>query len=427
MVKRISQTYLLSAAIVPLLLVFPALHFQPIVAYSIIFIITSLLFIPLCQFILKYNISPKYVFVFLVVGIALRLTLIFIHPIGSDDYYRYLWDGKVMANGINPYRYAPADSALSSFHSQVFPSKINHADMKTIYPPLAEMLFYASYKFGGESFIGLKSILLVFDLMTIWGIYLIIKKLGASGKNILIYALCPLPLYQFFIDGHMDGFGIPFLVFGILFYLKDKKLLSYFLIGLSICIKPMGLVLLPILFFLEKEWLGRIKIVLIPALVCMLLYLPFIFSGSPFQALVTFTENWTFNGIAFDFLNLFFNDNQRARALCAILFVIFYLPIVLSRKDILTKIYLSVFVLLIFSPVVHPWYLSWLAFLLPIRPRWSGIVFVSLISLTSFTLITYQLTGIWKEYVWVLLLEYLPVLVLFVYELVVSSRFEFQQ
>lgn len=332
-----------------------------------------------------------------------------------------------MANGINPYRYAPSDSALSSLYSNEFPSKINYADMKTIYSPLAETLFYASYKIGGESFVGLKSFLFVFDLMTIWGIYLVIKELGASLKYILIYALCPLSLCQFFIDGHMDGFGIPFLVFGILFYLKEKKLLSYFLVGLSICIKPMGIILIPILFFLEREWFDRIKVVLIPALVCMLLYLPFIFSGSPFQALVTFTKNWTFNGIVFDFLNLFFNDNQRTRTICAVLFVIAYFPVVVGRRDILTKIYLSIFILLIFSPVVHPWYLSWLAFLLPVQPRWSGMVFVSLISLTSFTVVTYQLTGVWKEYFSILLFEYVPVLALFVYELMVSPRFELQQ
>jgi len=350
-----------------------------------------------------------------------------IHPVGSDDYYRYIWDGKVYANGINPYRYAPADKALTALHSQALPGRISFADMKTIYPPLAETLFFFAYKISGESFLGLKLLLFISDLITMVGLYLIVRRLNLDSKNILLYALCPLPLFQFFIDGHLDGFGIPLLVFGIFCYLKDKKLTSYLLIGLSICIKPVALILIPILFFSEKKLAERLKVILVPMIVCCLLYLPFIFSGSPFQALITFTKNWTFNGIIFDSLNILFLDNQRTRGLCAVLFLICYFPIVLSRKDFLTKVYLSIFLLMIFSPVVHPWYLSWLAVLLPVRPRWSGIVFLGLVSLTSYTLIRYQLTGVWKDYPAVLLLEYIPVLTIFFYELATSWRFESQQ
>ncbi|HUI30537.1 MAG TPA: glycosyltransferase 87 family protein [Candidatus Acidoferrales bacterium] len=368
---------------------------------------------------MKYASPAGRFLVLIITGLVLRLVLIPIHPIGSDDFYRYLWDGKVIANGINPYRYSPSDPALTGLHSQILPARVNFADMKTIYPPLAEILFYLAYRISGENFLGIKLLLFVFDIMTLFGIFMIVRKLNLSRKNILLYALCPLPLFQFFVDGHMDGFGLPLLVFGILFYITDKKLLSYFLIGLSICIKPLALIVIPIFVFSERGMLNRLKVVTVPIAVCVLLYLPFLFSGSPFQALITFTENWTFNGVVFDLLNSFLNDNQRTRAVCALLLLVLYAPIVLSRKELLTKIYLSVFLLMIFSPVVHPWYLSWLAILLPLHPRWSGIAFVSLISLTSFTLVTYQLTGVWKDYLAVLLFEYVPVLSMFLYEIAV--------
>jgi hypothetical protein len=425
--KKKSPTHLFSSIIFFSFFFFPLPHYQPIIVYSVAYIAVSLLFMILCKIILKHNISSGHILALTITGLVLRLAVIPIHSIGSGDYYRYLWDGKVIANGINPYHYAPSDPALIYLHSRSLPAKINFAGMKTIYPPLAEILFYFAYKIGGDSFLGIKALLFVCDLMTMFGIFLIVHRLNLSSKNILLYALCPLPLFQLFIDGHMDGFGVPLLVFAIFFYLKERRLLSYFLIGLSICIKPVGLVLIPILFFSEKKLADRLKVVLVPAIVCSLLYFPFIFSGSPFQSLITFTENWTFNGIVFDFLNIFLNDNQITRAVCAILFLISYSPIVLGQKDLLTKVYLSIFLLMIFSPVVHPWYLSWLAFLLPLRPRWSGIVFVSLVSLTSFTLITYQLTGVWKDYLAVLLLEYVPVLTIFFHELAALSRFEPQR
>ncbi len=400
-----------------------------IITYSIVYISASFVFMLMCGLILKYEISPKLVSGFMLVGIILRIAMIPIHPTGSDDWYRYAWDGKVMNAGINPYRYSPDSPMLAQLHSNILPSRVNHADMKTLYPPLAEFLFYAAYKIGGEGFLGIKLLLLFFDLTTILGIFLIINKLKLDYKNILIYALCPLPLFQFFLDGHVDGFGIALLVFSIFFYLDDRKFLGYILIGLSASIKPLSLILVPILFFHENNSGEKIKVAVTPLMVCALLYVPFIFSGTPFSALATFAENWTFNGIVFDALSIFVHDNQHARLICGILFVISYLAIIIRRHEItdardnlLPKIYMSIFLLYIFSPVVHPWYLTWLAVLLPIVPRWSGIVYVSLISLTAFTVINYQLTGVWKEYIFVLLIEYVPVMVLFIYELRKSTR-----
>ena len=399
------------------LLVLSSPAIQPIVLYSILYIVSSVSFIFVCRIILRRTLTARTILVLILAGVSLRLALIPISPIGSDDYYRYLWDGKVISNGINPYRYSPNDSSLAGLRSQTLPSRINFPDMKTIYPPLAEILFYTSYAISGESFIGLKILLFIFDMGTILGIFLILKKLNVNRQNILIYVLCPLPLFQFFVDGHMDGFGIPLLVFAILSHLNDRKILSYVLVGLSICVKPLALIVIPILFFAEEDLAERLKALSFPLAVCVFAYVPFVFSGAPFQALGTFAQNWTFNGLVFDVLNFFLHDNQRTRIICAFLLLITYTPVVLSRKDIITKIFLSLILLFLFSPVVHPWYLGWLAFLLPVKSKWSGIAFVSLVSLTSFTLITYQLTGIWKEYPTVIVLEYVPVLVFLVIEM----------
>ena len=237
-----------------------------------------------------------------------------------------------------------------------------------------------------------------------------------------MYALLPLPIFQFFLDAHIDGIGLTLLIFSIYFYLSDKKNLSLIFVGLSICIKPVGLILIPILFLTEKGISAKIKTVLIPFIVCLLLYLPFIFSGNVFDALTNFTVNWTFNGFVFDIINSFLNDNQKARLISGILFVLVFIPVLFSRKDFLEKIYLSVFLLLIFSPIVHPWYVTWLAVLLPLVPRWSGILYANLACLTVFTVVNYQLYGIWKDYPAVIILEYVPVIIFFFYELYLQKK-----
>ena len=387
-----------------------------IIGYTIVYISASIFFLVLWWQITLLQIPRNYIYYLTFGIIILRIVFIPVQPVGSDDFYRYIWDGKVQASGINPYEYSPNDSALVKLHTDILPQKVNHANMKTLYPPLTEILFYAAYIISGESYLGLKIILLLFELITLWGIFLILNKLKIDKKYLLLYAFSPLPVFQFFIDSHADGFGLAFIIFAIFFYLDRKKIISYILIGLSICIKPIGLLLIPLLLYTEKSFAERLKIILIPAFICGVLYIPYTFSGEPFQALIKFTENWTFNGIVFDIFNSFMHNNQKVRIICGIIYLFIFLFVAVSKKGLMEKIYLSIFLLLIFSPVVHPWYVSWLAILLPFIPRWSGIFYVSLVSLTAITDLNYQLGGVWKEYTIVLILEYVPVISIFLYE-----------
>jgi ATP/ADP translocase len=94
----------------------------------------------------------------------------------------------------------------------------------------------------------------------------------------------------------------------------------------------------------------------------------------------------------------------------------------IRRNDVLNGTYAAILMLLLFSPVVHPWYVSWLAVLLPLVSRWSGILFVATVSLSTLTVLNYQLTGDWSQHPWVLVLEYAPVLVAGLYELFISPE-----
>ena len=415
--KKIILVFTFIIFIFTILLIF-LLNQNLVLSYTISAILSALIFISIAHQIKKHNIPLKYIYMMLAAGIIIRIAFVNFQPVGSMDYTRYLWDGKVQSAGINPYQYSPDDPALQNLHSKNLPRLVTFPDIKTIYPPLSQWIFYTAYKIGGESYLGLKILIIIFELFTMLGIYLILKKLKLPVKYILLYALCPLVIFQFSIDAHLDVFGLTFLIFSIYYYLDRKIIVSAIFLGASICIKPLALILIPIFFFNEKEPVKRIQILSIPILLSVLMYLPYTFSGHPFQTLINFTENWTFNGIIFDIFDSFIHNNQITRSICALLLIIAYLPVIFSREKVLTKIYLSVFLLLIFSPVVHPWYAAWLAVLLPFVPRWSGILFVSLISLTAFTILNYNFYGVWKDYPLVLALEYIPVISFFIYELI---------
>ncbi len=421
--KFTPQKYFYSLLLLFLLSFIPllSLHGKPIIGYTYSYLFSSVIFIFISFYIVKNFLSKSEIFALIFLAVILRLAFITLQPIGSDDYYRYIWDGKVETYGINPYRYAPDDSALTYLHSDDLPKYVNYPKMKTIYPPLSQAIFFIAYLSTKEGYLGLKIYQLLFEILTLSGLLLILKKLNLPSKNIFLYLLAPIPIFQLFIDAHVDGFGLSFFLFSIYFYLDKKKLLSYIFLGLSICIKPLGVILIPIYFFDEKILLNRIKSVIIPISICALLYIPFIFSGTPFQALIKFTENWAFNGVVFNILDSFIHDNQKTRIVCSLLLLSTYLPIILSKKNLLDKIYFSVIFLFIFSPIVHPWYLTWLTILLPIVPYRSGIVYIGLISLTVFTVLNFQLSGVWKEYTWILFLEYTPVIIFLFYELISKS------
>ena len=70
-------------------------------------------------------------------------------PLLSSDIYRYVWDGRVQAAGINPYRYFPADEALAFLRDGAIFPHINRADTAvTIYPPVTQLFFLIVTRIG---------------------------------------------------------------------------------------------------------------------------------------------------------------------------------------------------------------------------------------------------------------------------------------
>ena len=88
--------------------------------------------------------SPQYC---LYLGIALCLALFPLSPLTSNDAERYLWDGAVFLNGLDPYITAPNDAAVSALRD-IWPTPPEHAAYPTLYPPGALSLFALSAMTG---------------------------------------------------------------------------------------------------------------------------------------------------------------------------------------------------------------------------------------------------------------------------------------
>lgn len=385
--------------------------------YSTLFLSASAIYIFFVSMLFKTVLSKSQLLVILISFFLLKIIFVNIEPVGSDDYYRYIWDGKVQANEINPFLYQPNSPYLNHLHSELLPEKVSYPNIKTIYFPVSQRIFVIGYWISGENAIGLKIIYLLFELITLIALYFLLKRFAIDLKYLLIYAALPLITFQFFIDAHIDIVGTALMIASIALYFSNKKSFSYILLGLSISVKPTGLFLLPFYFQNEAVIKEKLKSVITPVFVFAITFLPYLFIATPLDTLINYSANWTFNGLVYNSLSLFLSDNLTARILCGVLFIMVFGYLYLTKIDLLRKIYLSLFLLMLFSPIVHPWYLIWFAVFLPVVRSYSGIYFVSAISLTSFSILRFQLTGVWEEYTWILFAQYVPLLIILYYEM----------
>ena len=162
------------------------------------------------------------VWIVLGVAVALRMLLLTVPPTLSSDIYRYVWDGRVQANGINPYRYIPADPALASLRDAVIYPQINRADYaRTIYPPFAQMAFAAVGRIW-DSVMGMRLAMLGFEALGIICLLRLLPLVGLPPERILIYAWNPLALWSFANDGHVDAIAIGLLGLALLLRARRK-------------------------------------------------------------------------------------------------------------------------------------------------------------------------------------------------------------
>lgn len=195
---------------------------------------------------------------FFITAIFLRLILIFAAPELSNDFYRFIWDGELISQGINPF---------SSTPDQIFhdPFLYNNEYMRTLYhgmgelsqqhytcyPVLNQVLFFIpTYFFDNIMYntIGLKLIVILADLGAIFFAIKIAEHLGVSVHNIWLYALNPFIILEFAGNLHFEGVMIFFLLGSLYFLMKNNWLWSAVWFGLAVQIKLIPLMLIPFVF-----------------------------------------------------------------------------------------------------------------------------------------------------------------------------------
>jgi alpha-1,6-mannosyltransferase len=210
----------------------------------------------------------------LALGILLRAYVLLFDPLLSSDIYRYVWDGRVQAAGINPYHYFPADEALAFLRDGTIFPHINRTDTAvTIYPPVAQFFFFIVTRFG-ESVTVMRLALLGCESVTVTLIMLLLRRTNRPLTRVTAYLWHPLPLWEIANSGHVDALMVALMLLGLWIALAGYALRGAVLIALSALVKPYAAAVLAGIW---RPWDPRMPLVVIATVA--LCYLPYLSVG----------------------------------------------------------------------------------------------------------------------------------------------------
>ncbi|MFY9572524.1 MAG: glycosyltransferase family 87 protein [Blastocatellia bacterium] len=236
-------------------------------------------------------------------AIAFRSVLVPQRAYLSSDVYRYVWDGHVQTEGINPYRHIPEAGELSALRDdKIFPN-INREDKQWLspYPPVAQLVFHGVSLIRPLSVTAFKAVMSSFDLITIILLMLVLARSGIDPARAIIFAWHPLLIFESAHSGHIEAVFITFLVAALLAWTAKRHALTGVFLGLATMVKFYPVLLLPV-FLVSKPvelpdrdqpvrrlalsgllsgFINRRNLTIVAAFVatCVAVYLPYLGAG----------------------------------------------------------------------------------------------------------------------------------------------------
>jgi alpha-1,6-mannosyltransferase len=273
----VTNVQLAAVGVVLLVLYRTGLHAQgvtDIVWFIKLALVQSALYLVAAWLIIRARNARSTLIIVLVLAGIFRLSIVFAPPYLSDDIYRYVWDGRVQAAGINPYRYIPADDHLQSLRDEEIYPKINRRDYaRTMYPPAAEAAYFLTTRIS-ESVTWMKLTIVGFELITVWILMELLASFGFGRQRILIYAWHPLAVWEFAGSGHIDPLAFAFIALALLARKRNWETATGISLGLASLAKLFPIVLLPALY---KRWGWKMPVALVATIAIG--YLPYLGVG----------------------------------------------------------------------------------------------------------------------------------------------------
>jgi len=382
------------------------------------------------------------------VAVVARFLLLFSFPNLSDDVYRFIWDGRLLNQGINPFEQLPgyyllAGNEVSGITQSLF-DQLNSPEYFTVYPPVCQAIFAVSIWLFPDSILGtiiaMKSFFLIFEMGTLFLGIRLLDHFKLNRKRILWYALNPLIILELTGNLHFEALMVFFLTAAIYFYVKSgmaigsphldpegslmrryplgNLLLSGVMMGMAIATKLLPLMFLP--FFIKR--LGWKKAVIyfgVIGVTVVALFAPLfssVFLNNIGSSIGLYFQRFEFNGSVYYLLRWLgqqLSGYNQIRILGPALGLIIFIGIIyrafkerdLSTLQLIRQLLFALTLFLFCTTTVMPWYLSGLILFSVFTGHRYPLVWSFMILLTY---VNYSYP-VFVENLWVVGLEYLVV------------------
>lgn len=397
-----------------------------------LFSIYSALFIGFYLLIKNEEFNTKHLFY---IGLFFRLVLLFCIPFLSQDFYRFIWDGQLIAIGVSPYEYKP-EGIINTF-AQFPNAKELYQGMGSLsashfsnYPPVNQYIFTLVVLLAGKSVMGAAFVFRAIIILADLGIFFFAKKmlhyLKLDTRNIFWYFLNPLVIIELTGNLHFEGVMLFFWIIGFYLLTINKWVVAMVLMSISISVKLLPLLVLP-LFLPLLQWKRSVVFYLGIFLINLALFAPF-FSYSLvdnyMETISLWFVNFEFNASIYyiireiGFYYKGYNIIETVGKVIPLAIIIMVLIFTFFRKNntVDKVIATSLIVLSVYfftATTVHPWYLINLIVLgvftrFKFQLVWSFLIILSYYAYSVFP---------FKENMYLLLIEYMIVSAIFIVEL----------
>ena len=357
---------------------------------------------------------------------ALLVRVLLLPTAASDDVNRYLWEGKLVAQGMSPYE-ATADDARWIPQRDAYWTAMNHKDKPTAYPPLVLWLFAAV---GSVAYhpLAFKLAFLLADLFCLALLLSLLRGRGLSPSYAAFYSLNPLILVAYAGEAHFDVWMIAALLGGLWLAERGWRGLALVAVALAAAIKWIALPLLPFFIFAWRRLKGGPTRgpglalgALLAAAVLILPVLPHA-GGHPLgllHALFEFGATRSFNGPVHSMLWL---GLEWSRELSNLIVALAFSAVLGWRWHLRDRVTLDAQIrwilgaLVILSPTVHFWYLAWLIPFVALRPTMPWLM-LSVSAGAYFWVWSNAAHGAWELLTWQKWVFWLPFFLGLLYEL----------
>ena len=156
----------------------------------------------------------------------------------------------------------------------IYPHINRAASATTIYPPVAQMLFFSITRVSG-TLTGMRLAMAAFEGLAIAILLHLLPIVGLPRERVLIFAWNPVAVWEIAGNGHIDGAAIGFIAVAFLAFAHRRPTLVGLALGGATLIKLLPICLLPALW---RRWDWRMPLAF--GAIVVLAYLPYLGVGS---------------------------------------------------------------------------------------------------------------------------------------------------